>query len=62
MTDIAKCNNTSCQAKLDCYRFMAIPSEHQYYDSYEPDKKTKLCSGFYPIGDRVNIKEVKDEE
>ena len=61
MVDISKCSGIDCPDKYDCYRFMAIASEMQYYSTFEFNKKTKLCKGFYPIGDRVNIKEIKDE-
>ncbi len=61
MPDISMCLGIDCPDKYDCYRFMAIASEMQSYSTFEYNKKTQICKKFYPIGDKVDIKEIKDE-
>lgn len=60
MPDISMCSNHKCPLKDMCYRYRAIPSDYQYYQSYEfviVDDKIE-CDGFWPIEDRKDVREI----
>lgn len=52
MPDIAMCSNKTCPSRNSCYRFRAVPSEHQQsYMAFEPQGKS-CCVDFMPIRGR----------
>jgi hypothetical protein len=52
LPDTSKCDNSECPSYTMCWRFMAKPSDHQYYGKFEPPTGAKKCWYFEPIGDR----------
>jgi len=53
MPDISMCTNDSCPARRSCYRFMAEPNWRQSWCAFEPDRETKRCEAFIPIGNKA---------
>lgn len=46
MPDIAKCSNTNCPSKEECFRYRVKPSKYmQSYADFKPNKDG-ICSGF----------------
>ncbi len=54
MVDISMCSNKDCSLSAKCYRFMAIPSDWQSFNVFEPVKKMSgwSCGNFWPIEGR----------
>jgi hypothetical protein len=50
MPDITMCDNTQCELKEKCFRFMAKPNEYRQ-SYYEDDVRNEDCScdKFYPM-------------
>lgn len=48
MPDLAMCFNKECPRCHDCYRFMAIPNEWQYYSEFDAEN----CKDFMEIDGR----------
>ena len=45
MPDISMCQNEKCKLKIECYRYMAKPSNYQSYANFNEDN----CGYFWPI-------------
>ena len=57
MPDITMCRNQTCQSKMTCYRFMAIPDdEFQAYARFSPIGLCDRCISYWPMD-----KDVDDE-
>ena len=50
MPDITMCDNTQCELKEKCFRFMAKPNEYRQ-SYYEDDVRNEdgSCDKFYPM-------------
>jgi DNA invertase Pin-like site-specific DNA recombinase len=48
MPDITMCDNTSCDMREQCYRFMATPDARQSVTTFTPISKTE-CEYFMPL-------------
>lgn len=54
MSDISKCNDTSCPSKDHCYRFTAPPNEHwQSYSDFQR-RGRPCCDSYIPIMSNSN--------
>lgn len=42
------CSNIMCKSRAKCLRYMAKPSEHQYWANFDPKGKDK-CDYFLKI-------------
>lgn len=50
MPDISMCMNQACPSHELCFRFMAKPSDYQYYSKFAPPEGAAKCWYFEPIG------------
>ncbi len=59
MPDISMCQNSSCELRKGCFRYLALPNPyHQSYAYYTPDMKcfspTSNANG-YPVRNLVIV-------
>lgn len=38
MSDLTMCQNGKCKLRMSCYRFLAKPSDYQWYANFVPIK------------------------
>lgn len=62
MADITMCEGTDCNLKHDCYRFLAVVSEHQSYFTFTemPFENPDYCTWYWKLPPKPKTKE--DEE
>lgn len=57
MPDITMCMNDSCQHRVECYRYRAVPYPFaQAYAAFKPNENG-TCTDFYQIESRHKLKE-----
>lgn len=59
MPDISMCKLLECPKHLECYRFMAVPDERQWYAAFELTDNG--CESFMEIklGQKLTLKSVR---
>jgi len=57
MPDISMCQNEKCKLKMECYRYMAVPSSWQTYADFNEEN----CESFSPIEKYRPLRQVNNE-